>query len=1062
MSKYNANSSPFANEKISKGAQDFVKKAVNNLLPWIKDHYYLNYLRNQAEYVDEAERSLGFDAHSLYEFHLYGDYILDTTSLSSLDADQRAKLNIPIEPRLVNVPALPTSYRPGPATTIVDGISAMELGVSLSGVFDTDYEYGIDFAHNEVDEPADRHFLTREVTSGSGILNFLFPEQASLIYQLLPVADDFQEKVSKFLVNEAIYFLNNSQQLLARKDGTTYTGITAIRTRNPNFDLDAAENNDIRYELVEQIYPRGFGPSPYLFTDDDERNRDLVSAYLRDRTQGGINLANSISDQDTFLDTYADMPLFCFFYLNNLPQPYQEPAIIPLYGEALVATIKLNQILETKVRNDIAYVVPNEDFTDDKAKQILAPFFNAFFLQLQSEYIVGNTVTINRDRDVVRKLIQQQQTEAEIVAEEEEDEEEEEEEAELDSEFEDDYEDEFDAEEDDEEEDDEEEDDEEDDDEEDDDEEEDEDDDEEEEEGEEEAPPLIPRITNDWLDANGADFVITKVMRKKKKKKFQYSLNLRHARNEAIVIENMPVKLTRNNKTKSTIILDRETGYSIGNYSHLNAYGRSLLSTSYHIFNAGAYFTVKRDMRKLRKDEPLGQHPELIRELTRPNRRAFTAHERNKPGIIDIYAELRADLVGDYLAVMYDKLQGTERDAFVAFYTGDFYLNELAYYTGAITTYLSSSARPQTPREEVVSGPRLVTRVPRGGVQRDGGPLLTRSADPEVVFYTLDSPLLKECYRELNTSFYRWYTSIARQLDEGVRNTTRGGVEEDITAIPGLDKNIIGKKDNKDDKKTYAPTKSILKSMWPLLTQRAVDTVQTGQVPAHLMMRQLVIAARSHQRRTSQAIPLVPASTSFINFGELLRSPGELSLPPSLATDDVSAFLRYLQTSFFNDYNLIADLAAAIETVRVQEMKQEELINAFKKTYNTYRNTKVLNRFSFAAAPELIRIFRTLITVPPSVLNEQIALDYSRQTLEQPPTPTIQPAFGPPVPTIPIQTEPVAEEAEERPPLAELRELVVGGGGEAEAEAEAAAEEEFGVDAPRPEDRIFREDGEEE
>ena len=71
MSKYNANSSPFANEKISKGAQDFVKKAVNNLLPWIKDHYYLNYLRNQAEYVDGAERSLGFDARSLYNFHLY-------------------------------------------------------------------------------------------------------------------------------------------------------------------------------------------------------------------------------------------------------------------------------------------------------------------------------------------------------------------------------------------------------------------------------------------------------------------------------------------------------------------------------------------------------------------------------------------------------------------------------------------------------------------------------------------------------------------------------------------------------------------------------------------------------------------------------------------------------------------------------------------------------------------------------------------------------------------------------------------------------------------------------
>ena len=235
MSKYNANSSPFANEKISKGAQDFVKKAVNNLLPWIKDHYYLNYLRNQAEYVDGAERSLGFDARSLYNFHLYGDYRLDTTSPSSLNDDQRAKLGIPNEPRLVNIPRR-TSVDGGPAVNIV---ATIDDTTRNRPTLRPEMDFGIDFAHSSLDEPADRHFLTREVTSGSGILNFLFPEQASLIYQLLPVADDFQEKVSKFLVSEAIYFLNNSQQLLARKDGTTYTGVAAIRTRTPGFDLAA-------------------------------------------------------------------------------------------------------------------------------------------------------------------------------------------------------------------------------------------------------------------------------------------------------------------------------------------------------------------------------------------------------------------------------------------------------------------------------------------------------------------------------------------------------------------------------------------------------------------------------------------------------------------------------------------------------------------------------------------------------------------------------------------------------------------------------------------------------
>ena len=72
MSKFNANSSPFATEKISQQAKDFVKKAVNNLLPWIKDHYYLHYL------ADQARDNSAFDAISLYDFHLNGDYVQDS------------------------------------------------------------------------------------------------------------------------------------------------------------------------------------------------------------------------------------------------------------------------------------------------------------------------------------------------------------------------------------------------------------------------------------------------------------------------------------------------------------------------------------------------------------------------------------------------------------------------------------------------------------------------------------------------------------------------------------------------------------------------------------------------------------------------------------------------------------------------------------------------------------------------------------------------------------------------------------------------------------------------
>ena len=473
----------------------------------------------------------------------------------------------------------------------------------------------------------------------------------------------------------------------------------------------------------------------------------------------------------------------------------------------------------------------------------------------------------------------------------------------------------------------------------------------------------------------------------------------------------MPVQINVNNKQVTTLVPVTRTGFNLAQYSPLNAIGRRLLSASYNIYNAGAYFSVRKDMRKLRKEEPLGQHATIIRDLTNANRRAFTMHERNKPGIIDIYAEQRADLLGDFLGMMYDKLQGPERDQFVAFYTSDFYTNEVGYYTSTITNYLSSSARPELPREEVVSGPKLVTRVPRGGVENFGAqyPYLVRAADPEVVLYTIDSPLLRECYRQLNISFYEWYAQIARELDGGIRNTTRGGVREDATNTPGLPNELFSTKDTKDDKKIYQPTKSILKSMWPLLTQRAEDTVKSGEVPAHLMMQQLLIAARAHQKATSQAIPLTPVSTSFLNFGEMLRSPGQLSMPPSLDTEDISAFLRYLQTAFYNDYNLIARLAAQIETIKATNQSQEQLINTFKKTYATYRKTKVLNRFSFAAGPELVRIFRTLIQVPEDALNNEIALQYAQDTADAPPTPQIQPAYGVPLErfTAPVPAPPI-------------------------------------------------------
>ena len=67
------------------------------------------------------------------------------------------------------------------------------------------------------------------------------------------------------------------------------------------------------------------------------------------------------------------------------------------------------------------------------------------------------------------------------------------------------------------------------------------------------------------------------------------------------VIVEMPVQINVNSKQVTTLVPVTRTGFNLAQYSPLNAIGRRLLSASYNIYNAGAYFSVKKDMRKLRK-----------------------------------------------------------------------------------------------------------------------------------------------------------------------------------------------------------------------------------------------------------------------------------------------------------------------------------------------------------------------------------------------------------------------------------------------------------------------------
>ena len=57
------------------------------------------------------------------------------------------------------------------------------------------------------------HFFAREVANGSMLTEFLFAEQATMSYRLLPYMDNFHQNVRNFLVNEMLFFIDNIRLL---------------------------------------------------------------------------------------------------------------------------------------------------------------------------------------------------------------------------------------------------------------------------------------------------------------------------------------------------------------------------------------------------------------------------------------------------------------------------------------------------------------------------------------------------------------------------------------------------------------------------------------------------------------------------------------------------------------------------------------------------------------------------------------------------------------------------------------------------------------------------------
>ena len=928
---FDINGSPFANG-VSSQAREFANQALGNILPWLKEHYEM-FTTNPAAFTPAA----------LYNYHLRGDFYLGLTNSTTTPPPttplQDMGLDFPLltPARLVNIARPNYAYDDAIATS-VGLVNAIEDMPTFPGVGD----YGVEGATAGIVTPDPAHFFTREAANGSMLTEFLLGEQATIAYRLLPYMDNFHAKVRDFISSESTAFLGNARRLCNTVGNNTTQVHQSVRLDNSLFAYLDTQTGLIPSELG-------------------------IVTWTNFTPAGGGNWNAVRLTTDFTVAPYADFSAFaaahnirCVLPIYLACAAHREyielirPGIIPAFQvelddifnnlllESVRTSLRLNQNFAQRTMSGIER--SHLDGNNNRVRDGIREFLNTYFNMLTNPFPVGTVVELNRNvldptrlqpnrRRAVNEVINAANVPLDPIT-------------------------------------------------------------------------LLPtRSVADLevhIDANPF-FIITATGSRRAGNRRINTYQLQSTdqagvplfvAGDVVTTGNIDEEYPDGNTRVPTFTLFTTTTNTPAAHTPLSIVGRLLLSASYSIFNAGAYYSSQRDMRKLTKDAAPGHFAPILEAMGgaagmtqgRASHNAGHAY-----GIIDFYAESRADLLYYYLAGMFDSIKGRYRDEFVAFYTGDFHTNEVSYYTNAISNYIDNQVRPENAdAEPVLVGPRLVTRVPRPLPPVGLGPetfLFTRSADPEVVYYQIDSPLLRECLRTFNTRFYEWYTNIAQQFDRGQLNLTRGGNEEDRRLY-------ASRGDPSVERSRIAPTKVVLDQMWPLITQRATSIVESGEVPADVLLGALAEAVRAHRENTSQAFPAVPVTNSFINFGELLRSPTQYALPPSLSTTDITAFLDFLHATYYNDYALIAILAANIEDERTRRYSQDQLISTFKAQLNTYRNTKVLNRFPFPAIAHLIRIFREQVALPTSVR----AAEAATITTRLPQAPEEQDAIGPSVP----------------------------------------------------------------
>lgn len=312
-----------------------------------------------------------------------------------------------------------------------------------------------------------------------------------------------------------------------------------------------------------------------------------------------------------------------------------------------------------------------------------------------------------------------------------------------------------------------------------------------------------------------------------------------------------------------------------------------------------------------------------------PRNEFYTTSGKGKTPVADFLAEQRAIIMSGVYA-SYVAL--TKDSGFKKMFEQDMVELEVKWYTNTIAERLLAATRieqQQSALSELRADP-----VP-------GTAQAVQLVSPQTILRRLDIPTLRLIMAEYFQSFYRRVGELAKEFD--------------------------ARPQSKNKKKKGKKQKLVVK-MWDTVEATLVTVLSLEGTRPHLIWTEVFRQVEKARTRSGNvSTPTLPPSWAGTVYKEqLTRDPALIGKTPDIEKNALTFrnYVGFLRSAFAEDYNLIAGLLTAIQTVTTKQITDiDELRRFFEERLKSDEKYKVKNQ-TVGAYRQFIYICRGVLSMP--------------------------------------------------------------------------------------------------